>query len=100
MSRLTLSAKDPDEVLTITWDYAAALATGETIASAATAVEILSGDGAGPLALWGLPLIDGGEIRQTASGGKDGTSYSLRCLATLSSGRVLALAATLPVRRA
>ena len=57
-------------------------------------------DTASPLALWGSPLIDGGEVRQTISAGLAGSSYTLRCLATLSSGRLLALAATLPVRTA
>jgi len=100
MSRRTLAPKDPDEVLVITWDYAAALDAGETLASAVTTASLLSGDTASPLALWGSPLIDGGEVRQTISAGLAGSSYTLRCLATLSSGRLLALAATLPVRTA
>ena len=100
MSRLTLPTKDPDEVLVITWDYADALDSGETLTSAATSASLLNGDGASPITLWGSPLIDGADVRQTISGGFSGHSYTLRCLATLSSGRVLALAATLPVRTA
>lgn len=96
----TLDAKDPAEVLVLTWDYSAALEVGETLTAATTSASLLAGPGGSPLALAGLPAISGGEVRQAVSGGADGDSYTVRCLATLSSGRLLALAGTLPVRPA
>jgi hypothetical protein len=100
MTRRTLAPKDPAEILVVTWDYTAALDVGETIVSAVTTADAFAGSSSNPVALWGSPLIATPEVRQTISGGSDGSSYILRCVATLSSGRILVLAATLPVRTA
>lgn len=95
-------AKDPAERLVATFDYREALDTGETIVDAAVTCTLLSGTDANPAAvLYGTPTITDGTVMQFFSGGVDGAVYTLRCVATLApTSRILALAATLPVRAA
>ncbi len=95
-------AKDPAERLVATFDYHEEIDDGETIASATLTCTLLSGTDVNPDAvLYGTPTIAGGAVLQFFSGGVDGAVYILRCQATLSpTGRVLVLAATLPVRTA
>lgn len=95
-------AKDPAERLVATFDYREELDTGETITGAAVTCTLLSGTDANPEAvLYGTPTIVDGTVLQFFTGGVDGAVYTLRCQATLSpTGRVLVLAATLPVRTA
>lgn len=95
-------AKDPAEKLVATFDYSEDLDAGETIASATLTCTLLSGTDADPAAmLYGTPTIAGGTVLQPITGGVDGAAYTLRCQATLDpTGRVLVLAATLPVRTA
>jgi hypothetical protein len=102
MSRAHWPAKDPAEVLVATFDYASEINSGETIASAVVTCSVLAGTDPTPAAvLAGSASIAGGTVLQPFQGGVDGVSYTLRCAATLSpSGRVLVLAATLPVRGA
>lgn len=93
---------DPAEKLVATFDYTEDLDAGETIATAVTACTLLSGTDADPAAvLYGTPTIAAGTVLQPITGGVDGATYTLRCQATLDpTGRVLVLAATLPVRTA
>lgn len=103
MSRKTLDPKDPAEVIVLTWDYTAALDATETITGAQTSTALLSGADDAPidLTLSGSPIIAGGLIKQAVTGGQAGATYLVRCQATLApSGRILVLAATLPVRTA
>jgi hypothetical protein len=95
-------AKDPAETLVATFDYSLDLDAGETIATAATTCTLLAGTDSNPSAvLSGSPTIDAGMVLQPFTGGVDGAVYTLRCQATLTpTGRVLVLAATLPVRLA
>ncbi len=94
--------KDPAEELVATFDFVAELESGETILAAVTSCTLIAGTDASPAAvLDGLPTIDAGTVLQRFSGGVHGASYTLRCQVTLDpSGRVLVLAATLPVRTA
>ncbi|MBL8396140.1 MAG: hypothetical protein JNK99_15575 [Candidatus Accumulibacter sp.] len=98
----TWPAKDPAEKLICSFDFSPELDSGETIDHATLSVTLLSGGDANPSALLdGAPQIAGGSVVLHAfQGGVDGANYRFRCLATLSSGRILALAATLPVRTA
>ena len=97
----TWPAKDPAEKLVCTFDFSPELDAGETLDAATTSVTLLAGSDGNPSALLdGAVQITGGAVLQSFSGGVDGATYLFRCLATLSSGRVLALAATLPVPRA
>lgn len=102
MSRTLWPAKDPAETLVATFDYSADLDAGETIASATLACSLLSGTDTNPSAvLSGTPTIDDGTVLQRFTGGVEGATYTLRCAVTLTpSGRVLVLAATLPIRNA
>lgn len=104
MSRKTLDPKDPAEVIVLTWDYTAALDATETITGAQTSTALISGADDAPidLTLSGSPIIAGGGlIKQAVTGGQAGANYLVRCQATLApSGRILVLAATLPVRTA
>ena len=95
-------AKDPAEKLVATFDYSEDLDVGETIASATLTCTLLSGTDADPAAvLYGSATIDAGTVLQPITGGVDGAVYTLRCQATLTpTGRVLVLAASLPVRTA
>jgi hypothetical protein len=99
----TWPSKDPAEVLVGTFDFSAEIEAGETIVSAVVAAGILSGVDADPGALIynGEPteIVDG-QVLIRMQGGVHQATYVLRCTATLSSGRVLVLAATLPVRSA
>ncbi len=94
-------AKDPAEALVADFSFANEIAVGETIASAQISCSVLSGKDATPSAvLSGAPNISGSSVLQRFHGGVAGATYLMRCVATLSSGRVLALAAILPVRTA
>lgn len=93
--------KDPAESLLVaTFAYANELQAGESIASAAITCTVLSGTDPSPASmLVGSPQISGSNVLQNFSGGVDGVTYTLRCVATMSpTGRVLVRAATLPVR--
>lgn len=102
MNRTHWPAKDPAETLVATFDYSAELDAGETIDVAETACTLLSGTDADPAeVLDSAPTIDAGTVLQRLTGGVDGATYTLRCQATLDpTGRILVLAATLPVRTA
>lgn len=95
--------KDPAEVLVGTFDFSSEVESGETIASAVVSASLVAGVDADPSSLiynGSQTTIVGATVLFGMYGGVDQATYSLRCVATLSSGRVLVLAATLPVRRA
>ncbi len=99
MSRANWPSKDPAEALIAAFVFANEINSGETISSVQTSCTTLYGTDASPGAvLNGLPTISGSSVLQPFHGGLDGVSYTLRCVATLSSGRILVRAATLPVR--
>lgn len=93
--------KDPAEHLVATFHYLDELDDGETIVGAIPTCTLISGTDANPSALLsGDFIIAGGTVLQPMSGGSHEANYKLRCIATLSSGRVLVRAAILPVRTA
>ena len=100
--RASWPAKDPAESLVAGFDFTAELDTGETIASALCSIAVLSGvDPSAASVLFGSPTIAGGVVLQPFHAGVNGVTYTLRCVATLTpTGRVLVLAANLPVRTA
>lgn len=85
-----------------TFDFTAEVDAGESIFSAVVSVSLLAGTDATPSALLtGSPVIAAGTVLQPFHAGVDGVTYTLRCVATLTpTGRVLVLAANLPVRTA
>lgn len=93
--------KDPAEHLVATFHYLDELDDGETIVGAIPTCTLISGTDPAPEALFsGERVIAGGTVLQPFAGGIEGATYKFRCVATLSSGRVLVRAAILPVRTA
>lgn len=91
--------KDPAEKFTLSFDYTAALVASETITSAVVSVSVKLGTDATPANfLDGTNQILAGVVLQNVKEGVDQASYLVRCVATLSTGRVLVLAGVMPVR--
>lgn len=91
MTQFFPSAKDPEEIVTLSVDFTNLLEAAETIQSAVWLVELENGtavDSAsvldGTVDISGAPVI-----RQKFKGGVDRTSYLHRAKATTSAGRVL-----------
>lgn len=92
-------AKDPAEAFPVSFDFGDALIGAESISAVEIAVSTRSGTDATPAAILdGAAVQDGAEVVQRIQGGVDGASYLVRCEATTSTGRVLVVAAVLPVR--
>lgn len=100
--RTSWPSKDPAEVLVVTFDFSSEVDSGESISAAQVYAEVVFGTDPIPTAvLSGSPSVAGGAVLQAVNGGVDGAVYGVRCVATLSpTGRVLVLAANLPVRTA
>lgn len=93
-------SKFPDEILDLSYNFAASLAVGETVTVYySVTVFLLSGTDATPSAiLSGTPSITGGTTAvQRIIGGLDGCEYAVRILVTTSAGRRLGDIAALPV---
>ncbi|MCK9621996.1 MAG: hypothetical protein M0R47_15860 [Methylobacter sp.] len=91
--------KDPVEKLGLTFTFADAMATGETITTVSLSVAVKSGTDASAAAMLdGVASIIAGQVFQRVKSGVDQAVYLVRCDATLSSGRVIALGAHLPVK--
>ncbi|MEF8769398.1 phage fiber-tail adaptor protein [Candidatus Accumulibacter contiguus] len=94
-------AKDPEEALVAEFSYANEIQEGETIVSVSVSCSVLAGADSNPAAvLNGTPTLSGSSVLLPFHAGLDGVNYRLRCVATLSSGRILVRAANLPVRTA
>lgn len=96
---MTLSEKDPAEIITVTFDFSNMAAS---LTTAVLAVSAISGrQDSSPMAiLSGSLSISGALVMQRIAGGQDGTTYGLRCTANDADGEVHVLAAALPVRTA
>lgn len=79
---ISFSAKDPDDVDDFTWEWAAVLATGETISSFETAVV------AGGVTV-DSTAIAGTQTTARISGGTAGAIAQVRGRITTSTGRIL-----------
>jgi hypothetical protein len=92
--------KDLSERDNFRFDFSRALGTGETVSSAVVTCEVASGTDASPSALLsGSPAVSSPNVTQLVIGGLVGVSYYIRCVATLSSGRVLASTALVNIIR-
>lgn len=98
MSTQILDPKDPAEIIVVSFDFTLAMLVGETISpSPSVTASSVSGSDTSPSSIVsGSPLVTGSVVSQQIVNGIDGSTYKLRCLATLSSGRKLALAGLLP----
>ena len=92
-----LSEKDPAEIITVTFDFAA-------LAETVTAPVVTATSHAGVLdptphaILSGPPYIQGTQVLQRIVGGVGGTNYALRCEIDNPDGPRYALVGVLPVR--
>lgn len=95
-----VGAKDLSERDNFRFDFTLALTSGETISSAVVTCEVADGTDASPSALLsGSPVVASPNVTQLVIGGLVGVSYYIRCVATLSSGRVLASTALVNIVR-
>lgn len=92
--------KDPEEIITATYDFAAELAGAAIlVGSPAVTVSVLAGIDPAPSAIKnGAPQISGGTVRQSFQAGVAAVDYSTRCRVDVSDGRRLVRTAILPVR--
>lgn len=94
-----LDSKDPTEIDFLIFDYTDILESGETVSSATVSVSDLEKLDATPSTIKsGSPTVSSPLITQTITGGVEGAMYLITCLATLSSGRKIALAGRLPCK--
>ena len=92
--------KDVSERDNFHFDFTRALVSGETVSSAVVTCEVAAGIDPSPSALLsGSPSTASGVVAQLVVGGLAGVSYYIRCVATLSSGRVLASTALVNIVR-
>lgn len=99
MARLEFAAKDPEEIVTLTFDFSLDLNLSETIASPVTTVELVRGvDPAFAAVQNGAGQVSGSSILQSVKAGIAGCEYRVKVKVTTSAGRVLVLSRVLPVR--
>jgi hypothetical protein len=99
---MSLESKDPEEIITVTFDFTEELGS-ETISAATQVVSALVTSGADAdvaATLSGAPTVAGGLVYQKFRNGVDGNNYKLRCRVDTSGGRRLVRALTIPVRAA
>lgn len=96
---MSLSDKDPEETITVTFDFSSA---SETLTGATWAISAIAGrdDATSSAILDSIPTMLGPLVMQRITGGQDGTTYALRCVASDASGQVLVLTAALKVQTA
>ncbi|MFA5170437.1 MAG: hypothetical protein WC426_02645 [Sulfuriferula sp.] len=95
------SPKAPEETVTLTFDFTAALDAGETINTPVSTVSIISGtDNNLNAILSGTPQLVGTTVTQKVHAGVISTQYSVQVCITTSAGRVLCLAGNLTVNAA
>ena len=94
-----LSPKDPSEVDLVFFAFGHRLVDGETIISAVVNVTTYAGTDPTPSAIKsGLAAVSGGTVSQRIINGVDGCAYKMKCLASTSTGRVLAEASIIHVK--
>lgn len=87
---------DPAARRVLAFNFAPDLAAGDTLASATVAPTLQAGEDATPAQiLVGLPAIDGARVLQMAAGRADGNAYTLKCIASTTSGEILTLTAVI-----
>lgn len=96
---MTLADKDPEETITVTFDFSAEADTLSAAVITASVVEGLN-DASPETIIDGARTISGPLVIQRISGGQHGTTYALRCVANDIDGEVLVLTAALKVQTA
>jgi hypothetical protein len=91
--------KTPDEVLDVTFDYSDSLGEGESIVSAVVTAHVKRGTDSTPQnTLLGSAAVANPFVYQRVQGGLHKVTYVYKCLAQMSTGRILELNGFLPVR--
>ena len=81
-----------------TFDFSTVMASTETISSATSTVEVMSGTDPNPTAiLVGSPVVSGQQVAQRISGGLDGVIYRIEVTATTSLTNIYTIVADLQV---
>ena len=98
------SAKDPDEIRPLTFDFVDGL-TGAEVITGTPIMEVVVVAGVDPSPqniLLGNPTLGNPatEVYQRVQSGLIGVDYAIRCEATTSLGNILVVAGMLPVRNA
>jgi argininosuccinate synthase len=93
-----LPTKDPGEKLVLTFAFAAELAQGESLTAAALTIAVRAGADAAPATvLDGSHQVQTPSVLQAIKAGAAGATYGIKCLATTSTGRILAAGGLLAV---
>ena len=89
-----LPDKDYREIVPITFDFTADVATGATVTLVSITVTVVNGTDATPSALLnGAGTATGAVVTQWIDSGVVGVTYKLVCVVTASDGQTLALSA-------
>ena len=96
---MSLSAKDPAEVVTITFDFSTLATSVATPVVTCEAIHGRADDNAAAM-LSGAASISGLTVLQRITGGQAGTTYKLRCQIDDADGERWVVADTLEVRTA
>ena len=97
----TLGPKHPLEIKIIRFVFSGDIAGATMLSSVAPVTSsVIDGTDAAPQNIvLGLATISGSEVLQRITGGLDGVTYLLECVATDSAGNVHVAQAVVPVRR-
>ena len=91
--------KDPGEIVPVSFDFSADVATGATVTLISVSVSVVDGADPAPAnILAGAATASGATVVQWITGGLDATRYKLRCRVAASDGQTLVLPAIVPVR--
>lgn len=97
-SRVVFSPKYTGDTLTLSFDFAAQLASGETISTQVVTATVYSGtDGSPSAIISGSASASGSIVSQKVTAGTAGVIYDLLCSVTTSAGQTLGLSAYLAV---
>jgi len=98
MTVLWFGTKRSGETLKLSFDFAADLATGETLSTPVVAASVYGGSDPPPSGiLSGSPAVSGSLVTQLVTGGLDHVTYQLVFQATTSNSQILQGVSLLPV---
>lgn len=93
-----LPLKGPAEVVPLSFDFTADIATGATVAVISVTATVVSGADASPSnLLQGAAVVTGATVVQWIKAGVSGVSYAVQCLVSASDGQTLALTSRVDV---
>jgi hypothetical protein len=93
---MALSPKDPEEIITVTFDTTVMTDSPSSVVMSAH-VDAGNDDPNVSEMLVGNPVVSGSQIRQQVANGLNGTTYAIRCLFSTPDGNRFVITALLPV---